>query len=168
MGLDEFLKNVNFLEPEAIEFCKDDLGRLKLKIHPDREYDNVRVVKGFPLTDVGRFLSVRDENNEEIGIIRDLEELPESVRELLMEEMERLYFIPRITRILSIKTEFGVAIWEVETDKGPRIIELRGEDSYRFLPRGRLIITDVHENYYQIEDMSALDARSRSLLDRYL
>lgn len=168
MGLEEFLQRLNFLDPEAVEFYKDDFGKLILKLLPEQEYQDVKVLKAFPLTDQPRYLSVRDKDNQEIGLIKNLNELKEASRKIVAQELEKGYFIPVITRIDNIRTEFGVAIWDVETDKGRRTIEIRGEDSYRFLPRGTVFITDVHENQFQIPDISELDSRSQSWLSKYL
>jgi len=168
LGLEEFIERLHFLDPDTLQFSKDNFGRLILKVLPDCLYEDVRVLKAFPLTDQPRYLSVRDKDNQEIGLIKNLDEIKGSSRKIVDEELEKGYFIPTITGIYGIRTEFGTAIWDVETDKGRRAIEIRGEDSYHFLPRGRIFITDVYENQFQIPDISRLDSRSQSWLTKYL
>ena len=58
--------------------------------------------------------------------------------------------------------------WGVVTDRGATAFVLKGEEDIRRLGRDTLLISDNHGIQYLIRDLSALDRKSRKLLDRFL
>ncbi len=105
---------------------------------------------------------------EELGIIRSLEELPSDAQELVADEIERAYFVPRILQIRSIEEEFGIQRWEVTTDRGPRTFEVTERSGIRPFDNYRVVIKDVDGNRYQITDTRLLDRRSQQWFDLQL
>jgi len=92
-------------------------------------------------------------------------------RELVLEQADQVYFMPRIVRIVRIeeKPGMGIARWEVETDRGSNSFEMVSRsESVWYVGRNRLVIRDADGNRYLIEDLNALDKRSRRLADLYL
>ena len=59
-----------------------------------------------------QFISIRDEEGEEIGLIRDLSELDPVSRKAVQEELNWRYFTPKIQRITSIKKNLVIPIGE--------------------------------------------------------
>jgi hypothetical protein len=59
-----------------------------------------------------------------------------------------------------------VSYWTAETDRGRREFVVQGSDTnpYRF-SESRWLVSDVTGNRYLIEDVTALDAVSRGLLE---
>lgn len=106
-----------------------------------------------------------DVGEEEIGILRSLAELDPATLDLIAEEVEKAYFVPRITRVLAIEEEFGVQRWEVQTDRGPRSFEITERSQIRPFDHSRMVIKDVDGNRYQIADTRLLDRRSQQWLD---
>lgn len=102
---------------------------------------------------------------EELGILRSLAELPREAQEMIVEEVERAYFVPRITRILSVEEQFGIQRWQVVTDRGPRTFEVTERSGIRPFDNFRMVIKDVDGNRYQIADLRLLDRRSQQWLD---
>jgi hypothetical protein len=102
---------------------------------------------------------------EELGILRSLAELPREAQEMIAEEVERSYFVPRITRILSVDEQFGIQRWQVVTDRGPRTFEVTERSGIRPFDNFRMVIKDVDGNRYQIADLRLLDRRSQQWLD---
>jgi hypothetical protein len=77
--------------------------------------------------------------------------------------------VPVISHIKSLREEYGVVYWSVETDQGPRDFVCRGlRDSVVELPDGRLIITDVDGNRFDIPDYTQLSRAAQTILDRVL
>ena len=106
-----------------------------------------------------------EERDEELGILRSLDDLGPQAQQLLAEEVEKAYFVPRITRVVSIEEQFGVQRWEVETERGPRTFEITERSQVRPFDNSRMVIKDVDGNRYQIADTRLLDRRSQQWLD---
>ncbi len=154
-----------FLDPTKLSIGRDPHRRVLLKIG-EEEKVVYRIIRNFPLTAPDKYISLLDEDGKELGIIRQLKELDPPSRKVLEEELEKAYFVPAIKRVLAVRELYGgVTDIAVETDKGYREFELRSKDSIRFVGPSRIMITDVDGNKYEIRNMAALDARSKSLIE---
>ena len=106
---------------------------------------------------------------EEVGFIRNLGEVRRGDRRKLREALGRGYFIPSITRINELRYRFHVLYFDVETDRGPTKFELRDRtENLTVLGSGKLVAEDVDGNRYVVDDINALDPRSRALLDPHI
>ena len=157
--------SVNVLDPKKIRIYRDESGRLRLILDEAVKINLKRVVRTFPLTMPWRYIILIDENNREIGLLRNIKDLDDSSRKILKEELEKIYFIPKITKIQRIKEEFGVLIWETETDKGPRRFEVTSRRDIKKIGKRRIIIRDADGNLYDIPDYANLDQKSLILLE---
>lgn len=98
--------------------------------------------------------------------MRDIDELDADSQQALRSELDRSYFRPRITRIFAITEQYHVPRWDVDTDRGPRVFELRSSRrDMRVLAAGRVLIRDVDGNIYEIPDHRQLDSQSRTIID---
>ena len=156
---------VNILDPRKIRICRDESGRLKLIFDNDEKVLIKRVVRAFPLTMPWRYVILIDENDREVGLLRDLGDLDETSMKVLKDELERVYFIPKIKKIHRIKEEFGVLICETETDKGPRRFEVTSRRDVKKMGKRRIIVRDADGNLYDIPDYADLDQKSIILLE---
>jgi len=156
---------VNILDPRKIRICRGESGRLKLIFDNDEKVLIKRVVRAFPLTMPWRYVILIDENDREVGLLRDLGDLDETSMKVLKDELERVYFIPKIKKIHRIKEEFGVLIWETETDKGPRRFEVTSRRDVKKMGKRRIIVRDADGNLYDIPDYADLDQKSIILLE---
>ena len=157
--------SVNILDPRKIRICRDESGRLKLIFEDGEKVTIKRVVRAFPLTMPWRYIIMIDENDREIGLLKSIKGLDESSMKVLKDELERVYFIPKIKRIRQIKEEFGVLIWDTETDKGPRRFEVTSRRNVKKIGKRRIIIRDADGNLYDIPDYAKLDQKSLILLE---
>lgn len=128
-----------------------------------------RLVRLLPLTDKSHYISVLDTEGNEIGIIRDLQNIEPTSRSILWEELERIYMMPKIKRVRRIRHErmSGKAIWEVETDLGTMELRIPSTDNIHKARYPRIFIVDEDGRRYEIPNCDALDSRSRRLLARY-
>jgi len=156
---------VNILDPRKIRICREESGRLKLIFDNDEKVLIKRVIRAFPLTMPWRYIILIDENDREVGLLRDLGDLDETSMKVLKDELERVYFIPKIKKIHRIKEEFGVLIWETETDKGPRRFEVTSRRDVKKMGKRRIIVRDADGNLYDIPDYADLDQKSIILLE---
>ncbi|MCD6469386.1 DUF1854 domain-containing protein [Candidatus Bathyarchaeota archaeon] len=157
--------SVNILDPKKIRISRDESGRLKIIFEEGAEVIVKRIIKAFPLTMPWRYVILIDKNDQEIGVIKAIKDLDESSRRILVEQLEKIYFIPKITKIHQIKEEFGVLLWETDTDKGPRRFEVTSRRDIKKMGKRRIIIKDADGNLYDIPDYARLDQRSKVLLE---
>ena len=154
------------LDPKQIRLEWDEFDDLKLIIKGNGEYTKVKIIQSFPFSDPYNFIAFRDQDNQEIGVLEDANALDHKSQKVLEAELEKSYFIPRITRINDIDEDFGVPKWDVETDRGSRRFEMRSREDAHLLGGGRVLIKDIDGNKYEIPNRYKLDHQSQVLLDQ--
>src|SRR5260221_10300443 len=132
-----------FLDPKKLRFFKHG-ATLRLTVEGDRSYPKVGILRAFPLAEPNRYLSVRDGENKEAGLIVNPAELSVESRELVEEDLARRYLVPVVKRIVSVKERFGTVDWTVETDRGLCCFTTRNlRESVQRPAPGRIILNDV-------------------------
>ena len=155
-----------WLTPENASFYRKN-GLLWL-VYEGKE-TRVSLRRNFPMEELWGLLSVLNEKEEEVGMIRSLDSFEGEEKELLMAELERRYYAPVILKILSLKERFGFSYWKVKTAEGD--VEFTLRDTYKSLIRmseKRVFILDVDGNRFVIPDVSALDRKSYRKIELYL
>jgi len=162
------MNEIKYITSEQGEFYKNTGGFLGLKIG-EKGYPRVSLVRSFPYTHLHNFISIRDKENNEIGIIEDILTFPENIIELFNEELNRRYFLPIIKNIYSVKEEYGYSYWNVLTDLGNKKFTIR-RDNYSFInvKDNRVMVIDVDGNRYEISDYEELDSKSYRLIELML
>ncbi|MBE6602365.1 MAG: DUF1854 domain-containing protein [Ruminococcaceae bacterium] len=123
----------------------------------------------FPFDFLWEFISVLDEEQAEIGIIRRLSDFEGEAYALLRTELEHRYFAPTVIRILSVKERYGFSYWKVVTEEGNVSFTLH--DTFRSIIRAgehRLIFMDVNGNRFELPDVEKLDRKSYKKIELYL
>lgn len=138
-------------------------------------FERVIILRAFPITNPDEFLSVREPNSrqmgrgKEIGMIRRMSDFDEETCRLFLEELDRRYFSPQLTKIHSIKDKFGYLYWEAETTAGHATFIMRNPFSnIRVLEDDRIIIQDMDGNIFEIPDPNKLDSASYKKIEIYL
>lgn len=163
-----FSETFDLLSPQDVRFYRDEEGTLRLEIMDIGEYLVSKVVRAFPESDPAHYISFFDEKDDEIGIIANPEELEPISKKTLQEELEKVYFTLKITKVRSIKQENKKIIITAETDNGIKSFAIRGRENLYRSGRRRIIITDIEKTKYEVLDYVDLDDRSRVLLGQYL
>ncbi|BBI31540.1 DUF1854 domain-containing protein [Cohnella abietis] len=128
-------------------------------------YEELIVYRTFPFLYTTQFISIRTAKGEELGIVRDLAELDEESRMELGHELQLRYFLPRVTRVDSVKQKSDLWLWELQTTLGPTRIAMRNlHEHMQFPGGGRIILTDIYGKRCEILDWHALDSHSRMQL----
>ena len=173
-SFDQVIKII-YLTPENAAFYKkgDFLG-LKTTLPGEAggtevvDHGIIKLRRMFPFEELWQNISVMTPASEEIGVVREVELFGKDAA-LLKEELERVYFTPKITKIYAMKDKYGFSNWDVETDVGR--ITFSVKDTFRSvlsLPGGRAIITDVDGGRYEIPDAGKLDKASFRKVELYL
>lgn len=164
-GLADYV-DIRYLTPKNSRFEGTAGGFLRLTLDDGTTYTRVGLYRTFPFTLGDRYVSVRDVDEKEIGMIEDPSDFPKDVATLLREELDRRYFTPEIRSIENIKEEFGYAYWEVQTDAGPRRFTVRDmQQNLILLTETRLLVIDVDGNRFEIPDYRELNLKGRKLIE---
>ena len=138
-------------------------GRLWL-VRPDGRATPVRVNRSFPWSHPSLYLSLLNEDDEEVGMVKDPAELDAGSRGALEEALVEAGFVFEITGVAKIDEEVEIRSWSVTTRQGSRSFQTRLDDWPRELPGGGLLIRDVAGDLYRLGEVATLDKKSRDLL----
>ncbi len=151
---------------ERIE--RDEDGALVVHVAGrDEPVRSAQVARCFPWSFTDSYISVRDKDGKEVALLRTLNELDDDSREVVQQELDQRVFNPKITRVVSLKREFGVTSITAETDRGLVSFQMRSRDDIRVLSPTRALFRDVDGNTYELADLSAMDPASRKYMQPY-
>jgi len=153
---------LNYLDPQKVKlFRQGDV--LRCTIEDDKSCLRVVPMRSFPISIRDQYISLRDMKGNELGIIKDPKELDKDSHKLLEDEIQRRYFTPVIRKIKSIRDKMGIVEWEIETDRGAKIILTRSIHHNIEETSAGFIIKDMENNQYELRK-SELDPVSTAIL----
>lgn len=154
------------MSPTDLQLSRSAFGRLILAT-PEGPQEVVPV-RAFPIAEPDRGISLVDGDGHERAWIDRLAELPAAQRALVEEELGSREFVPEIRALRDVSSFATPSTWQVDTDRGPCALVLKGEEDIRRLSQTMLMIADSNGIQYLIRDLGLLDRHSRRLLDRFL
>ena len=156
---------VQFLDPKLVKISRNQFAEMEAELPDGSVHAPVEPVRTFPLTQPDQYISLLDADQNELGLIEDINQLQQADRTVLAEELEKCYFMPKITKIHTLEGRFGVTQWEVETGSGAAFFDLRSRNDIASLDGGRVLIKDIDGNRYEIVNYHQLDPKSVALLE---
>ena len=155
-----------WLTPEnATFYIKNDFLHIKTETYEGRAH----LCREFPFELEWEFISVMNEEQAEVGIIKSVSLFEGVGEELLRTELRRRYYAPVIDKILGVKERYGFSYWRVHTAEGN--VNFTLHDTYRSIIRAshnRVVLLDVNGNRFEILDTEALDRKSYKKIELYL
>lgn len=142
----------------------NEMKELEVRVN-GQVHQEVRLVRSFPLSEERRYIVLLDPEDEEIGIIENLDDCRPEVAQLFSQLLSDVYLVPVITRIYSLSHAGLVPVWDVETDRGRRQIEMRSRRDLVALGT-RIMFSDADGNRFEIPDYRELDPRSRRIVEQ--
>jgi hypothetical protein len=152
---------------ESFELTRNAAGRLVLTERSGQVHENVEPMRAFPISDPDKLISLLDSDGRELACVAVLSKLPAEMAEMIQRELADREFLPRIERIVRVKTHKEPHEWDVITDRGQVQFLLRDDDIRRLAPT-QAILVDMHGVRFYIPDSRQLDAKSRRILSQYL
>ena len=152
---------------------KEKNGFLALTLKTDgaeREYGRIFLHRAFPFELGFEFISVLDDEKNEIGIIYNVSDLDADSVELIKNEIGRKYYSPVIKEIKSLKERYGFSYWRVMLEDG-REQSFTMQDTYKNIlhtSSDSLILVDVDSNRYTVKSISGLSSKSYRKIELYL
>ena len=159
-----------YLTGDNCQFEKNgDFVSLKIKSTEETFYQRVTLHRLFPFDNPFNFISVLDSESQEIGIISDLNAFDEDVKNIIVSELERKYYVCTLTSITSVKDRFGFSYWKTQSADGEVTFTIRDtHNSLRQNIDGKISISDIDGNRYILPPIEQLDKKSRRLVELYL
>ena len=152
-------------KPHQLE--RDSLGRLVFVDSNGTRHIGVHPVRAFPITAPGAGIAMMDQSGKELFWYPDVAAITEAELGLIEEELAAREFMPVIEKITHVSTFATPSIWDIETDRGPTRIRLKGEEDIRRIAGNTLLIADSNGMQFLIKDATQLDKVSKKLLDRF-
>ncbi len=146
--------------PPVLELGAD--GRLRVR--GSAESKTVVVRRCFPWSEPGKYISLRDEDQGEVALVKDPAELTPESRSALEFAMAEAGFVFEVTRVIEVEEEVEIRHWQVDTRQGKRSFQTRLDDWPRALPGGGFLIRDVAGDLYRLPEPGTMDKDSQELL----
>jgi hypothetical protein len=124
----------------------------------------VWVRRCFPWTAPARFVSLRDADEEEVALVRDLSDLDADSQRALEGSLVEAGFVLEVEGVESIDDEIEIRTFHVRTRQGKRRFQTLRDEWPRPLPGGGILLRDVAGDLYLVRDPQALDRKSRDRL----
>ena len=159
-------------EATAAEKPESEEGELSLERRADGQLwavlgaraAPVWVRRCFPWTAPARFVSLRDGDEEEVALVRDLDELEPESRRVLEASLAEAGFVLEIESVQRVEDEIEIRTFEVRTRQGPRRFQTLRDEWPRPMPGGGILLRDVAGDLYLVRDPAKLDRASRARL----
>ncbi len=146
---------------------RDTLGNLIFIDAKGDRHIGVYPVRAFPITAPAAGIGIMNQSGNEVCWFPDVALIPEAELMLIEEELAAREFMPVIEKITQVSTFATPSIWDIETDRGPTRIRLKGEEDIRRIAGNTLLIADSNGLQFLIKDATQLDKVSKKLLDRF-
>lgn len=154
-----------FIDGPEAKILRTGDTTVELRLSSGEIFSDLEPRRLFPLSDLNGYVTLFDGNQNEQAILRDLCRLDDDSRAAVEACLSEYYMIPKITKMLHITEKFGVLTWTCQTDHGVRSFRIRNRHSdIKRLEDGRILIRDSNDNRYEIENVNALDKKSRRML----
>jgi hypothetical protein len=124
----------------------------------------VWVRRCFPWSAPARFVSLRDRDEEEVALVRDLDELEPDSRGVLEASLAEAGFVLEVTGVAKVEDEIEIRTFHVQTKQGARRFQTLRDEWPRPMPDGGILLKDVAGDLYLVPDPQRLDRQSRDRL----
>lgn len=162
-----------WLLPDDAEISAGARDTMTAVLANDQVFRGVFAVNLFPATSPEDYISLRvwtrDGEQQEIGILRNLNEWPAEAQRLVRSALDRRYFLQTIEGVDAINLELGHLHCDVRTPHGPRRFTMRWSQSQvqDFGERGKMLL-DLDDNRFLVPDVQTLPPKERELFQRYV
>ena len=157
------------VDPKDIRLFREPPWALRMTIEGDRSYLKVKIVRAAPLSQPSRYFCFLADKDEIICTVEDPRVLDPDSRRIIQEELDQRYMTAVIKRLHSLRNEFGVSYWDVQTNRGRREFVVRNvSENAQWFSERSLLLVDVDGNRFEIPSLDELDSKSLKLIEMVL
>jgi len=163
----------HWITPDAARIFPGARGAMELTFVEGPTHRGVFAVNLFPATNPGDYISLRIWNRkgeeQELGILRHLDQWPAEAQRLVREALDRRYYLQTIDGVDAAQLKLGFLTLAVRTSHGPQKFTMRWSQSQvqDFGERGKVLV-DLDDNRFLVPDVEALPVKERELFQRYV
>ena len=165
--------DLGIIELSDVEFYATEGGFAGMK-YKGEDYKHIVLRRIMSIQQPFHYISVADSENKEIGILKAVDDLPETQRTIVIKELDNRYYSPEVLEVMSVQDKLGYVYMEMrlknkqgkEYKKNCAIKDV--SRNIRMLTHTSVIIFDVDGNRYIIPDVAKLNRQSMRKLDAYL
>ena len=140
---------------------KNENNLINLTLADGTEYKALEPRRLFPVSRLEQYITLLDSEGKEIAVIRNLSDLEENSKKVLISSLDDYYLVPNITRIISVTEKNGKIHWCVETDRGYKEFDIKNRNhDVRVFHDGKVRVRDSDDNRYIIPCYHDLDKAS--------
>jgi len=155
------------LDPKSVDIRAQD-DHIVLIAH-NTEAPIEQIVRCFPFSTPDHWISLRNPDGVELGLIDTLEGLSEQAQQLIRSRLDDRYAMPIIQRIQRVESGPQGAIWHVDTDEGVATVTVRGDRGLDITGFPRILFTDAQtRKRFILPDFTTLDRPSQKLARAHL
>ena len=161
---------IHYLNKDNCEFERTgDFVGATLRKEPKLHYNRVKLHRLFPFDMPYKYISILDEEDNELGIVLDVSEFDEETVALLKSELDRKYYVCKLKEILTVKDRFGFSHWKALSSNGEVTFTIRdAHNSIRQNHDGRIFLTDIDSNRYELDPFEMLSKKTKKRIELYL
>jgi len=157
--LEDIVTIIKITSPEC-EFYITDGGFVGLKMGVE-DKGRVQLMKMRPFSDEDGYISVRDMDAKEYGIVYAIADLPADQQKMLRDELALRYFTPSVIDITDIKEEYGYTFIKADTSAGKREFVMRDlSNNIIFLSQTKALLVDTDGNRYLVPELKNLNDKA--------
>lgn len=163
---------LTLLDCSQIKLKREKSGFLTLD-YMGKTYRRINPTRLIPFYSKTTYISLSYENDDkefrEVGVIKDMAELDEEQYKILDSYLEYKYFMPEITKVISIRDNMQGSIFvKSVTTSGEKTICVKDwYQNFRMLTENYLYVNDAEGNKYFCADIHKLDKKSLSVLEMF-
>lgn len=164
---------LRWLRPDIARIHLGTYETMHVSVLNERSYGGVYALRCMPVQHPRAYISLRymnaDGHEQEVGMIRSLDEWPTEARELVEQSLRKRYFVHTIRSIDAIEQINNYLSFIADTDLGQARFTVRAQsDRVQDYGRAGKMLLDTDENRYLIPDVEALSPAEQRLFHRYV
>ena len=167
------MSDIGLMDTDKAEFYVTEGGFTGLR-YEGSEYPHIVLRRSLPIKEPMKYISVADDENKEIAIIRSIDDLKGQQRDIVIKELDNRYYSPEVLEVISVSDKLGYVYMEMRIKNKNSNVYVKScavkdvSRNIRMLSDTSLIIFDVDGNRYIVSDLFKLDRKSIKQLDPYL
>lgn len=154
-----------FLKGDDVTITLADDMKVDVVLNTGEKFENLQPKRLFPVTNKNKYVSLIDNDRNEIAIITDITRLDKDSKKAIDQSLADYYILPKIQKVNYITWKHGTLTVRAITDYGECSFKVRSRpQNIKHLADGRVLIRDINDNRFEITDPAKMDKKTIELM----